>query len=220
MAKPMKVMADIMEKKHNCKIEIRQGGSQDLYNTLKSQKDADLYLPGSDSYVKNNLKDGLLLNNAYVGYNQASIFVQKGNPKKIKDLNDFTREDLKIMLVNPTSGSIGRASKKILVKYNGEDFYNDIFDLTVDVGTDSKNLNSKFKNNEIDATINWNATAFFKENLPYMDVVKIDKKFAKKKKLLLNLVVHSKNKEIAKDFIKFASSKEGNKIMKEYGFLD
>jgi len=75
-------MAKIIEKKHNCVIKIIQGGSKDLYESLSYSKKGDLYLPGSTSYIKSNLKDGYLLENKYIGFNKAAIFVQKGNPKK------------------------------------------------------------------------------------------------------------------------------------------
>ena len=81
MVKPMKVIATHIEKTHNCKIKIIQGGSKDLYQSLSFSKKGDMYLPGSDSYRKKNLKYGYLLDGQYIGFNQAAIFVQKGNPK-------------------------------------------------------------------------------------------------------------------------------------------
>ena len=60
MVKPVDVLAKEFEKENNCKIKILQGGSQDLYNSIKSSKIGDLYLPGSTSYRTNNLKDGLI----------------------------------------------------------------------------------------------------------------------------------------------------------------
>ena len=57
------------------------------------------------------------------------------------------------------------------------------------------------------------------KNEPFIDVIEIDDKFAPKKKLVLNLLSFSKNPKIAKSFMKFASSTDGKKIMKKYGFL-
>ena len=66
--------------------------------------------------------------------------------------------------------------------------------------------------------INWRATGFWPENSLYIDVIDIDEKYAPKKKLILNLLSFSKHSDIVKDFMKFSSSKEGQKIMKKYGF--
>lgn len=219
MVKPITQMAKIIEKKYNCNIKISQGGSKDLYDSLKYSKKGDLYLPGSDSYRIKNLKDGLLLDGVFIGYNQAAIFVQKGNPKNIKNLDDFLNENIFTVLCNPTSGSIGKMTKKIFVKYKGEDFFNDAHDNSVEIGTDSRNLNNALINKRADLTINWKATAFWDENSKHIDYITLPEALAQKKKLVLNLLSFSENKAIAKAFMKFASSKEGQNIMKKYGFL-
>ena len=219
MVKPIQEIAHIIEKQHNCTIKIIQGGSKNLYKMLKLSKKGDLYLPGSDSYRKNNLKDGLLLDGQYIGYNKAAIFVQKKNPKKVKKLNSFLDENIGTAICDPTKGSIGKMAKKLLLKFKGEKFYDDVFDATVIIGTDSRNLNKALIDKKIDMTINWRATAFWIENSPFIDIVEIDNKYAPKKKLVLNLLSFSKHTKIAKDFMKFAASKDGQKIMKSYGFL-
>jgi molybdate transport system substrate-binding protein len=218
MVKPIKEIAKIIEKKHNCDITISQGGSKDLYDQLFASKVGDLYLPGSDSYVKRGLNDNVIEKSVDIGYNQAALFVQRGNPKGIKDLNDLLNEKNIVTICNPKSGSIGRMTKKLLTKFKGEDFFFDVYDVAAQIGTDSRNLNKSLIDKTADVTINWRATGFWPENSPYISVVEIDEKFAPKKRLLLNLLKFSKNKKIANAFIDFASSKEGQEIMHKYGF--
>ncbi len=218
MAKPIQVISKIIEKKYNCTIDIIQGGSRGLYDSLKYAKTGDLYLPGSDSYRKEHLKEGFLKDGVFIGYNKAAIFVQKHNPKKIKNLNSLARKDVAIALCDPKSGSIGKMTKKIILSYKGKKFYNKLYDKAVLIGTDSRNLNVMLIDKTIDATINWRATAFWSENKKYIDVIDIDDKYAPKKRLVLNLLSFSKYPKIAKAFMAFAISKEGKKIMKKYGF--
>ena len=219
MVKPMKEIARIIEKQENCTIKIAQGGSKDLYDSLKFSKKGDIYLPGSDSYRKKNLKDGYLLDAQYIGYNKAAIFVRKGNPKKIKDLDDLLNENIATAICDPKSGSIGKNTKKVLIKYKGKEFYEDVFDQAVEIGTDSRNLNEALIDKRVDMAINWRATGFWSGNAQFIDVVEIDNKYAPKKKLVLNLLSFSKHKDIVKAFMKYAASKKGQKIMKKYGFL-
>lgn len=219
MVKPITKMAKIIEKKYNCIIKISQGGSKDLYDSLKRAKKGDLYLPGSDSYRIKNLKDGYLIEGEYIGYNQAAIFVQKNNPKNIKNLESFLDENIYTILCNATSGSIGKMTKNIFLNYKGEFFYNEAHDNSVEIGTDSRNLNKALIDKKVDLTINWKATASWDENSKYIDYIPLNEKLAPKKKLRINLLSFSKNKKIAKAFIDFAISKEGQKIMKNYGFL-
>jgi len=219
MVKPMQEISHIIEKRYNCNIKIIQGGSKGLYDSLKASRKGDIYLPGSDSYRKNNLKDGLLGEAKYIGYNQAAIFVKKGNPKHVKNLEDFLRKDLYSVLCYHKSGSIGKMTKKIFYKYKGEEFFEDVYDNAAEISTDSRNINATIRD-EADIAINWKATAFFDENKKYIDIIKIPKKYAPKKKLVLNLLTFSKHKNIVRAFMEFASSKDGQKIMKKYGFAD
>jgi len=220
MVKPMKEISKIIEDKYNCKISFRQGGSQDLYDELKLSKKGDMYLPGSDSYRKKNLKDGFLKDKQYIGFNKAAIFVRKTNPKHIINLDSLVDSNISTMIADPNSGSIGKMTKKILVKYKGEEFYNDVFDLTIEVGTDSRNINKALIDKKIDMSINWRATGYFKENKDYIDVIDIDEKYSPKKKLVLNMLSFSKHKDIVRNFMKFASSREGRDIMRKDGFLN
>lgn len=219
MAKPILAISKIIEKKYNCTIDVIQGGSRGLYDSLKYAKVGDLYLPGSESYRKEYLKDGYLKDAVFIGYNKAAIFVQKHNPKKIKNLNSLMRKDVAIALCDPKSGSIGRMTKNIILSYKDKKFYDDLYNKAVLIGTDSRNLNVMLINKTIDATINWRATAFWSENKKYIDIIEIDERYAPKKRLVLNLLSFSKYPKIAKAFMAYAASKEGKKIMKRYGFL-
>jgi len=218
MVKPMKEIAKHIEKTQNCTIRFIQGGSKDLYQSLAFAKKGDIYLPGSSSYRINNLKSGFLLDSQYIGFNQAAIFVQKGNPKNIKDLSSLTDESISTTLCNPKSGSIGKETKSLLIKYQNEDFFYDAYDLTAVIGTDSRNLNTALINKDVDMAINWRATGFWDENSKHISVIDLDEKYATKKKLVLNLLSFSKHPKIVKEFMKYAASKDGQKIMKNYGF--
>ena len=219
MVKPIKEIAKIIEKKYNCVIKISQGGSKDLYDSLKYARVGDLYLPGSKDYRTSNLKDGLLLDGVKIGFNKAAIFVQKGNPFNISSLNSFVSEDYASILCNPKSGSIGKMTKNILISFKDKNFFNDAYDNAVEIGTDSRNLNRALIDKRADVTINWRSTAFWPENKKYIDIIEIKDKFAPKKELVISLLSFSKNKKIAKAFMNFAASKDGQKIMNKYGFI-
>ena len=211
-------MSKVIENKYNCKIKIIQGGSKDLYDSLNYAKKGDLYLPGSDSYIIKYKKDGYLLNYEYIGFNQAVLFVRKGNPKNIKNLDSLLDEKIATTLCNPKSGSIGKMTKRILLNYKGEDFFDDAYDTALEIGTDSRNINKSIIDKRTDLAINWRATAFWKENKPFIDIIPIDEKLAPKKKLAISILSFSKNKRIAKAFIEYSASKDGQAIMKKYGF--
>jgi len=220
MVKPMSKIASIIEKKYNVNIKIIQGGSGDLYESLSNSKEGDLYLPGSDSYIKKHLKDGLFGYRKYVGYNQIAIFVNINNPKKITSLQDFTRDDIALSLGNPETCSMGRASIKVLKKYGGDKFLEKVEDNILLYSIDSRDFNQLLISHQIDTGLNWKATAFFPKNRGKIQIIDISEKYAPKKKLILTMLNFSKHKDIVKKFIDFTTSQKGKKIMQEYGFLD
>jgi molybdate transport system substrate-binding protein len=204
---------------NDCKVKIIKGGSGKLWKMLKNKKDGDLFLPGSDSYRKKNMATGLLKDGEYIGFNQAAIIVQKGNPKGIKDLNALVDKNLKVFLCDAKAGSIGKNTVKVLKKFKGADFVDDTYDNTVDIGTDAKSVTKAVATKVADVGITWRATAFWSGNESLVDVIDIDTKYAPQKKLVINLMSFSKHPVLAKKLMKFAASSKGQAIMKNYGFV-
>lgn len=217
MVKPVSKLAKEFEAKHNVEVQISQGGSQDLYDSLKYSQKGDLYLPGSSSYRINNEKDGLLVDHVLVGYNRLGLFVNKGNPKNLtNDIKQLTDNSIRVVLCDPSSGSLGRASRKMLDKQNlGDAAYNNAAFLT----PDSRRTNEAFKNGQADLALNWYATGFWEDNKDIVDVIEMEPKFAKPKPLEFNLLKFSEEPALARQFMKFVSSDRGINVFKEYGFL-
>jgi molybdate transport system substrate-binding protein len=113
MIKPMSEIARLIEKQENCKITITKGGSGNLLKSIRANRIGDLYLSGSDSYIKSCKEEGLITESAFVGRNKAVMMVQKGNPTNISSNLDYLlRKDLYVVIGNPNSGSIGWETKK------------------------------------------------------------------------------------------------------------
>ncbi len=216
MAHPIKEIAAIVEKQKNIKILITQGGSEDLYRSLALSRKGDLYLPGSASYRKRHLDEGLLGDSVEVGYNQLAMMVRKGNPRRVKnDLRELLRKDIAVVIGNAQSGSVGRESKRVL---EAAGIYDQVLDNTVYLTTDSRNLNRAVREQEADLILNWRATAFFDENREAMEVIDLDAKLATPKQLLINQLVFSRYPALSRYFMDFAASAEGQAIFRKYGF--
>lgn len=217
MIKPMKQLAEEFEKQHPVNITITQGGSQDLYDSLKHSRAGDLYLPGSPSYRTKNSKDGLLLEHTFLGYNRVAIMVQKGNPKNLtNDIHQLADKDLKTVLCDPKTGSIGKASEQVLKKSN---LYHHAYDNAVYLTTDSRRLIQAMKNKDADITLNWYATGTWPGNKDHVDMLELPQSISKPKALELNLLSFSSNPELAREFMRFASSEHGLTVFKDFGFL-
>ncbi len=218
MIDPMSEIAAIIEKKYSCKIYITKGGSGNLMKSIQANKIGDLYLPGSESYIKAGLREGIVKDTVHVGYNKAAMMTRRGNPRNIPDtLDSMANPDYYVVIGSPESGSIGRETKKILEM---KGIYDQVEQNAKMLTTDSKDLARVLRNNEADLVINWYAAATWKENRDAITVLPIDEKYARKQKLVLGLLSFSKYPEIAIAFMQYASGDKGRKIFNEYGLYD
>ena len=218
MVKPITEIARMVEKKENIRITISQGGSEDLYQSAKKSRLGDLYLPGEPSYRTKYLHEGLLGEYVTVGYNQLALLVAKGNPRKVRgDVRELLRNDLKVIVGNAESGSVGKATRTLLDKNK---IYRKVVDRAVFLAPDSRSLNIALRKNEGDVALNWRATGFFPDNSKLLDVVDLDTKTAHPEPLLLIMLTFSQQKEHARRFMDFALSPQGQEIFRAYGFHD
>jgi molybdate transport system substrate-binding protein len=144
--------------------------------------------------------------------------IQKDNPLNISnDLSNLTDKKYSVVIGNPESGSIGKETKKILDR---KGIFEQVENNALKLTTDSKDLVRVLIENEADIVINWFATSTWDENKNYIDVLPIEKQFAKKKKLVIGLLKTSEYPEIAKKFMLFAASEQGKEIFRKYGLYN
>jgi molybdate transport system substrate-binding protein len=218
MIRPMTEIARAYEQREPIRIVLAQGGSEDLYQSLKKSGVGDLYLPGEPTYRSKYLAEGLLGEVVTVGYNQLAIMAKKGNPKHIKgDVRELLRNDVTTIIGNAESGSVGKETRDVLTAAG---IYSQVLDASIYLAPDSRGLNNAMKNGEADAILNWRATGFFPDNARFVEVIDLNPKLAPPQALLLNLLTFSKYKEQAKRFMQFTAGEEGQAIFRKYGFLD
>jgi len=218
MIRPMTEIARAFEQRENVKITLAQGGSEDLYQSLKKSRVGDLYLPGEPTFRSKYLGEGLLGDAVTVGYNQLALVVKKGNPLRVKgDPRELLRPDLRVLVGNAESGSVGKETKDVLEAVG---LYQKVLETAIYLAPDSRVLNNAMKKGEADVILNWRATAFFPDNVAAVDVVDLSPKLAKPQALLLNLLTFSRNKELAHRFMAFTAGEEGQAIYRKWGFLD
>jgi len=215
MIKPITEIASIIEKQEGVKISIIKGGSGNLLNAIEFNGVGDLFLPGSDSYIKSAREKGLITETAHVGYNRAAMIVQKDNPKNISPtLDSMKSASYYVVIGNPDSGSIGKETKHILTSAG---IFDEVLKNTVEMTTDSKRLSEVLINGEADIVINWHAVSTWGANTDFIEVLPIDEQYAQKKRLVLGLLNTSKYPIIARKLMAYASSEKGIKIFDRYG---
>ena len=86
----------------------------------------------------------------------------------------------------------------------------------VSLATDSRNLVNTIKDGTADLTLNWNATTYWEENINDLESIELEDQYSEKSKLVMNLLNTSKNKELTREFMNYATSKEGKMIFEKY----
>jgi len=219
MVRPMLDIAKVIEEQYHCKISIIQGGSRDLFESLKIAKKGDLFLLGNSDYIDKYDKEGYFGYRKCVGYNQLAIFVQKGNPYHVKSLDDLTRKDLLVSIGNPETSSMGIDAEETLMRYKGKEFLQKIQYNIASYAADSRDMNHMFAIAQTELGLNWIATSYFQKNKAFIDVIPIFELYAPPKELIITVLKYSKYPNIAKAFVEYTTSLEGQKIMKKYGFM-
>jgi molybdate transport system substrate-binding protein len=218
MVRPMTEITQSFAQREKIKIIIAQGGSEDLFQATKKSGLGDWYLPGEPSYFNKHKSEGLFGDQVTIGYNQMALMVQKGNPHGVKaDPREMLRKDLVTILGNAESGSVGNEAKTILDRLG---IYPQVVRNSAFLAPDSRSLVNAMKKGEADLTMNWRATALFAENTSKLDVIDLDPKIAKLQPLLLIQLKTAKDPELAKRFLSFAASEEGQSIFRKHGFFD
>ena len=217
MVEPLMVLVREFEQKKQIKIDVKQGASGFLYDTLKMEKTGDIYFPGSSSYGKKGRSENLMSDHVFVGYNRLALIVQKGNPKQLTaELKQLTDPALSVVLGTRNSGAVGKTTYKILTKAGITDqAYANASYLT----TDSRELFNAVKNKEADLTVNWFAVGKWGNADKHVEVIELNSSISKPKKLELNLLNSSQNKALAKEFLAYAGSAHGIETFYKYGFL-
>lgn len=213
------------------KIEINSGDSGELLANIELQAEGDLYVchdPFLDLAMSKQLAvDGWTLAEIY-----PVIIVQKGNPKNIRTLKDFSRDDVQLALTDYENSTLGRQLPAIFGKAG----------MNLDALTKQKNIIIHRSGSHVanlvamksaDAALVWEAVAFLRrdvldsipitENLPVRYVDAITSATGKSYLLapvrvtICSLKCSKQPKEAAK-FVQFVMSGPAQKILEEYSF--
>lgn len=217
MVKPMAMIAAKFEEQEKCSVRIAKGSTSELMSRILSNKNGDLFLPGSDAYYLQLEKEhpGLIIDKRFVGYNRAALLVRKGNPKNIPaDLAVLTKPEYNVIMGHP-DGHIGAESKKIL---EAKGIYAEVMKNAKAQTTEAHALMNALMHKKADVTIGWRAVAFWPENREHVDALPIDEKYAKKEKLVLSTLNFSKYPDKARKLLELAGSAEGLAVFNGLGY--
>ncbi|MEU6821536.1 molybdate ABC transporter substrate-binding protein [Streptomyces atriruber] len=195
------------EKDHpGTKITVSPAGSQELAAQVKQGSPADV-LVTADTKTMDGLK-GETGQPTVIAKNRLVIATRDGNPEKVKELKDLADSKLKVVLADDTV-PVGRYSKQVLDKQG------------VDVKPVSKEANvrsvlSKVELGEADAGIVYKTDAATAPDK--VDAVEIPDAQNAVASYPAATLKGSKNGDAAAAFVKWLSTPEAQKILRDAGF--
>lgn len=218
MIQPLKEISALVEAAENCKIIITYGGSGHILRSVEVNQMGDLFFPGDDSYIDILQEQAVVTESVQVGYNQAGLFVQPGNPKQISsDLKNLQNKQLNIVIGTQKAGAIGRETERILRQAGN---YQEVINNCLYMTTDSKGLAKAIKNKNADLVVNWKAVSFLPDNIGKMTFLPLSGKEIDKQPLVMGLLTYSQHPDLARKIMEMASTEVGQNIFRKYGFLD
>ncbi|MFA5253648.1 MAG: molybdate ABC transporter substrate-binding protein [Methanoregula sp.] len=208
---PLAELGPMFTKKTGIDVQYTWGGAGTLVSQMNLTKKGDVFMPGSTVEFGNAKKQGLVNDSKYVAYHIPVIVVQKGNPKNITSLADFTQSGLKVGLGDANATAIGKASAKMFKVLNIQA----AVEKNVVTRTPTVNeLTTTVKTGQVDAAV---------LTLDQYDPAKMDKIDIP---LDLNVVLitpigattFSQNTAAANQFVDYVASDEGKAVFVKHGF--
>ncbi len=216
----LRIAADALieefEKNNDAKINANYAGSGRLLGQITAGNLGGLFMPGAEFYVDKAIEKGIAEKKSKqtVAYFVPVIFVQKGNPKNITNLNDFLRDDIRIGLGDDRVAAIGKRTLKIFEK--NDIYYEKIIEnIVVKTGTVNE-LGVAIETKTVDAVVLWDVTA--RQFANDGDIISIPSNQNLVSVVPIVLLKPTLEKELAKKFVEFCTSEKGKNILKENGY--
>jgi len=193
-------------------VDPEYGGSGIILTRVQMNKDGDLFMPGDVSWVEIlQDKTGQVESMTPISYFVPVIIVAKGNPKNIRFVEDFYREDVAVGLGRFEACQVGKISTKILANYGLKRS-----ELKHKESLTVNEIGVWVKMKDVDAGIVWDAIAA--NMTDSLDRISIPAGKNVISKIVVGLLKESKNKSAAQKFIDFMKSDKGQQILNDNGY--
>lgn len=157
--------------------------------------------------------------------NRLAIMVQKGNPKKVKGLQDLGRKDLRISMPNPDFEGIGKRIEEAYVKAGGEALKQTVMEGKVaDKSTYLTQIHHRQSPMRIlydqsDAAPVWYTEVYYQKMLGHpVEMIEVPETENIRSQYIAGQLKNAPHPEAAKDFMEFLVGEEAGAIYKKFGF--
>lgn len=211
LKKPMEEIAKEFEKDNNVKIQYIFAGSAQLLSQLEASGKGDVFIVGSKPTYDAAKEKKLVGESKEVAYHTPTIIVKKGNPKKIKTLEDLQKDGIKVILGDEKANAVGKTTQKIIQKNKLTGIEKNVAAKTATVSE----MVVQIVDGTADAAIATKDSVFGNDKI---EIIEIDPTKNVDQILPIGAAEASKEKELANKFVDYVSSDKGKAVFEKYGF--
>lgn len=207
----MDEVAAAFEKETGTPVQIVYAGSDTLLATIRKTDSGDIYVPGSQSYIKD--AGDLIVAQDLIGHHVPTIAVNAEKSKEIKSFAQLSEPGRRIAVGNADMAAIGRVTEAIWKDGSEE------FDFSINVVVTASTVNELLQlvvDGEIDAAPVWRDMLSW-EGAENLSEVPIPENLNKIKEIRAAALSTSHQPKKAQAFLDFMISK-GRNIFAEHGF--
>lgn len=143
------------EASQGVRVQVQYGGSGTLLSNLRVAGVGDLFLAADEFYLDAARSNRLLAETIPLARMRPVIAVARGNPKKLRNLEDLLRADVNLVLPNPDAAAIGKVVRTAL---QAGGFWDRLATQARAFKPTVNDLANDLKLGSADATLLWDAT--------------------------------------------------------------
>lgn len=211
LKKPMDEIGEAFTEKYGIGVDLNFAGAGTLVSQMEISQKGDAFISGGTPDYTIAQNKGLVGEPGYVAYHVPIIAVQKGNPKNITSVEDFTQPGLKIALGGAETTAIGRAGDKLFQSHGILD------EIEGNVILRAPTIN------EVAVAMNMGTADVALLTLDIinpetMDTIDLPQKDGLTLIVPIGPTTFTKQPEVTQQFIEFTTSDEGKAIFAKHGF--
>ncbi len=216
LIKPMNELIANFENETGANIEVRYGGSAELFGILTS-KECDVFIPGDYYYTGEAMDRNYVLNESVTNLTLhiPVIAVPDKNPKNISGLEDLANPGVKLALGDPKGPAIGKVSEAICEKAG---ILPEVENNTIVRTATVNQLLIYVVSDEVDAAIIWEDMASWGEASGKLEIIPIPEEQNKIKTIPTAVSVYTKDPELAEEFNNYIAGEGAEEIWEKWGF--
>jgi len=211
----LEVLAAVYQSKTGTKVDITFGGSGAVLTQFSQERYGDVYVPGSDDFMDKAQKKQAVIpqSRTVLVYLVPTICVAKGNPKRVRELRDLTRPDVRVVIGEPQSVCLGAIAQEMLTQAG---LWDQAKPHIASYASSCEEVLNQLLLGEADAVVGWDV--FARQQSRKVQAIAVPAKLARPRNIPAAVITWSKQPEQAKGFIKFLVSDTARRVFKEHGY--